>query len=88
MVEATKPAPSPALEALYERIEKGITWLSENDPKGAFHFWWNAKIEPYMQMPVQGEEVREKYRRYHQNRTVFERLWREMEAREKQEGIV
>lgn len=88
MVEATAPTPSPELEALYERIEKGINWLVEHDPKGAFHAWWCSQIQPYMPMPAQSEEAREEYRRYHQNRTVFERLWREMEAREKKEGIV
>lgn len=86
MVEtATKP--SEALSALYERIEKGIAWLTEHDPVSRFHLWFISGIQPFSPMPGQEESVREEYTRYHKNRTVFDRLWTEMENREKLEGI-
>lgn len=77
---------TPEMEALQERIAKGIEWLTEHDPTGAFHLWFGAGIQPFSPMPGQAEERRGEYQRYHKNRSVFERLWREMENREKVEG--
>lgn len=87
MTATTRPEPSPELKAVYERVEKGIVWLTENDPTGAFHLWFGSGVQPFSPMPAQEESRREDYRRYHKNRTVFERLWKEMENREKVEGI-
>lgn len=86
----TQPAvrePSPELRAVQERVANAIEWLTANDPTGHFHLWFISSIQPFMPMPAQGDETREAYRRYHKNRQVFERLWREMENRERIEGL-
>jgi DNA polymerase III psi subunit len=67
------------LQAVYDRVEKGIAWLTANDPTGAFHLWFQSGIQPFAAMPAQEEARREDYRKYHKNRTVFESLWRQME---------
>ena len=84
----TIPQPSPELAAVYERVTKGMAWLTENDEHGAFHLWFTSGILPHMPMPAQGDDVKERYGRYYKNRTVWERLWREMENRERAEGLL
>ena len=79
--------PSAALLAVQERIGRGIEWLRDNDPGGAFHLWFEAGILPVTPLPAQDEARREAYKRYWKNRSVFESLFREMENREKMEGI-
>lgn len=88
VTETTTKQASPELLALVERIENGIRWLSEHDPTGSFHLWFESGILPVTPLPAQDEVRREEWKAYFKNRTVFERLWREMESREKLEGLV
>lgn len=74
--------PSPELADVYARVEKGIAWLTEHDPSGAFHLWFESKISPIAPMPAQSDDRRAEYAAYHQARTLFERLWRKMVALE------
>lgn len=66
-----------------ERVEKGIVWLTQHDPTGAFHLWYTAGISPGSPMPAQDETTREAYREYHKAREQWERLWNAMVSEEK-----
>lgn len=72
---------SPELAEVYERIVKGIAWLVEHDPLGAFHFWFESGIGPRAPMPGMDRnhpETREKWVEYYTNRGLFEKLWAKM----------
>jgi hypothetical protein len=73
---------SPELDTLYDRVEKGIEWLTAKDPTGAFHLWYEAGILPSSPKPGQDEATRQGYAEYHPQRGLFERLWKRMEALE------
>jgi len=65
-----------------ERVEKGIRWLTEHDPDGAFHLWFIARITPGTPMPAQPVERQQEYRTYYKAREQWERLWNAMVAAE------
>ena len=69
--------------SIAERVEKGINWLTEHDPTGAFHLWFTSKITPYSPMPAQTPERIAQYRTYYAARVLWERLWLAMEKEEK-----
>lgn len=75
---------SPELEALQVRIGNGIAWLTEHDPTGAFHLWYEAGLTRLSPMPAQDEGRRAEWRAYYDARVTFERLWQEMETMEAQ----
>lgn len=77
--------PSDQLTKLYDRIEKGMTWLTEHDPTGAFHLWHKAGLAPNSPMPAQDQERKDDWRAYFQQRERWEALWRQMVRLEKQE---
>lgn len=82
----TDKVPSPELSALYERVEKGMAWLTEHDPTGAFHLWFKAGLAPNSPMPAQEESRKESWRAYFSQRDRWEGLWRQMirmEAKER-----
>lgn len=78
---------SPELLAVEERVEKGIRWLVEHDPTGAFHLWFSSGLTPSSPMPAQAPERREEWAAYFKQRRIFEALWSTMVAMEKREGI-
>ena len=71
------------MTTIAERVANGITWLTEHDELGAFHFWFESGIIPGTPMPAQPEEVIERYRVYYKARVTWERLWKAMEAEER-----
>ena len=79
--------PSPQLQALYERVEKGIAWLTEHDPTGAFHLWYQGGLAPNSPMPAQDANRQADWRAYFAQRERWEGLWRQMHRLERQEGI-
>lgn len=62
------------LDSLYRRSEAGIRWLSEHDPDGSFHLWYEARIVPGAPMPAQSDERQAAYREYHHARDLWERI--------------
>lgn len=78
---------SEALQAIYARVEKGIGWLVDHDPDGAFHAWYQAGITPASKKPAQPPEVVEAYAVYFPQRELFEKLWRQMVVLERKEGV-
>jgi hypothetical protein len=62
------------VEALRERVAKGIEWLVAHDPTGAFHLWFTAHIPPNAPMPGQTPERIAEWREYHKQRTRWERM--------------
>ena len=79
--------PSPELAELYGRVEKGIAYLTERDPEGAFHIWFESGIGPRDPKPAQPPEVVDRYAEYHAGRLTFKRLWAKMVVLERKEGI-
>lgn len=73
---------SAELDAVEERIEKGVAWLTEHDPTGAFHFWFESGISPHSTMPRATDKQKEGYRQYHKQRLLFKALWEQMERLE------
>lgn len=66
------------LQQLWTRVRNGIEWLDAHSGElGQFHLWWDARMLP-VPMPAQAPEIVTAYRDYHQQRTLFERLWRQM----------
>lgn len=66
------------VEKLRERVERGIEWLVEHDPAGAFHLWFTANLLPSALMPAQSQEVIDAYREYHRQRVRWEDLSRSL----------
>lgn len=62
------------IEQLQQRVGKGIDWLREADPSGAFHLWFTAGILPTTPMPAQDDETRQRYAEYFRHRSTWERL--------------
>jgi hypothetical protein len=72
------------MSTIAERVANGITWLTEHDELGAFHFWFESGIIPGSSpMPAQTPERIEAYREYYKARVTWERLWKAMEAEER-----
>lgn len=71
---------SDDLDELYARVENGIRWLTEHDPTGAFHFWFQSGITPASPMPAHDgiDDAKERYTAYHSARSHFEILWGRM----------
>jgi hypothetical protein len=86
VLAGTIPEPSAELARLYERIERGIAWLSEHDPQSAFHLWFEGRILPTSPMPAQSPEVKAAYTDYYRARVQWEQLWAAMVRLEKQEA--
>lgn len=82
--DAAYVSPSDPLAELGERVDKGIAWLTEHDPHGAFHFWFTAGLLPTSPMPSQPPEVVEEWKRYHANRSAWEVLFRRLQRLEKE----
>lgn len=57
---------------LQQRVANGIEWLSEHDPDGRFHLWFEAKIRHAG--PAQPAEVAAAYAEYVRRRETWERL--------------
>lgn len=72
------------IEVLGERVENGIKWLTDNDPDGAFHFWFKAGLLPTTPMPAQTEERIERWKRYYNNRRTWEQLFSRLDRLEKE----
>lgn len=70
------------MTVLAERVANGIGWLTEHDPTGAFHLWFEGGLLPGTPMPAQSEEVQEAYREYYKARVTWERLYKAHEAEE------
>lgn len=79
MTETANEAVDPALEQLRERVGKGITWLTDHDPDGSFHHWFEAGLSPLSPMPAQPPERVEAWKEYHRQRTRWERLSKDLE---------
>lgn len=75
----SEPTEATAIEQLEVRVRKGIAWLSEHDPDGAFHFWYKAGITKLTPMPAQPEDVIERWVRYYDNRVAWEALFAKLE---------
>lgn len=73
------------LATLHERVERGMAWLTEHDPTGAFHLWFTAKLHPSSPMPAQDDVRRAEYRAYYEARRLWERLWARMERMERRQ---
>lgn len=71
------------LDEIYIRVEKGIAWLTEHDPTGSFHFWFESGLTSLSPMPAQADTRREDWAAYYSARVIFERLWKKMTALEK-----
>lgn len=71
------------LTTLQRRVADGITWLSEHDPTGAFHFWFESGLTPRSPMPVQDEARREEWAAWHKARQLWGALDRELLALDK-----
>lgn len=76
---------SPELRGLWQRVAAGIAWLTEHDPAGAFHFWFQGGLTPSSAMPRQNDEAIEAWRRYYRQRRIWEELWKQMERLERTE---
>lgn len=78
---------SEELAKLQARVEAGIRWLDENDPKSIFHLWFTAGLTPISPLPAHPEgDVKERWTEYYKARRTFERLDAEcarLEARER-----
>lgn len=71
-------------EELGEKVGRGIVWLGEHDPDGAFHLWFKSGLTERSPMPGQADERREEWQRYYRQRVIWERLdaqYAEMERR-------
>lgn len=64
---------------LEARVAAGMTWLTEHDPTGAFHFWFKAGLTKSSPMPAQAPERREDWIDYYEQRVLWERLYAECE---------
>ena len=84
MTEATIGEAEDPLAILQGRVEKGIAWLTENDPHGNFHFWFKAGLTKNSPMPSQPEEVVTAWKRYYDNRSTWETLFSRMDRLEKE----
>jgi hypothetical protein len=60
------------LRKLQERVAAGIVWLTEHDPLGVFHIWYEAGLTPVSHIP--DEERRQAYAEYYPQRRLFDRL--------------
>lgn len=79
----------PDLVEAWERVGRGITWLSEHDPAGAFHIWWQSGLTPSSPMPAHRDdpEYVAAWRAYYKQRRIWEQLWDQMVKLEKRDGI-
>lgn len=71
-------------EELSERVGRGMTWLAEHDPSGAFHIWFTSGLTASTPLPAQDADRREAWQRYYRQRVIWEQLdeqYRTMEAR-------
>lgn len=67
-----------------ERIAKGITWLTENDPDGGHYFRWkHGKLRAHSPMPGLDEEQRQAWVRYATNMELYEQLMGRLEKLER-----
>ena len=67
-----------SVERLRERVEAGINWLIEHDPKGRFHLWFSAGLSPLSPMPAHGEDVRIAYSEYVKQRRRWEQMSKDL----------
>lgn len=67
------------IDEVEDRIAKGITWLTDHDQSGAFHFWYESGIKPRDQKPSQPEERVRLYEEYYNARELWEKLWRRLQ---------
>lgn len=65
---------SDDLQQLQQRVEKGIRWLTDNDPDGAFHLWYTAGLTKFSPMPAQNEDTLARWRTYYDARELWEKL--------------
>lgn len=74
------PAEPTALEKLRVRVAKGIEWLTEHDPIGRYHLWYEAGLDPRGPFPAQESQpdVVAGYAEYFKQRNLWERLSREL----------
>jgi len=79
---AESPAAMPLLK-LQEKVGKGITWLTEHDPTGAFYLWFQSGILPDA-MPAQSAEVKEAYRAYRSAMAYWKSLEQLLDKRERE----
>lgn len=77
---------SPELVVLYDRVVNGIRWLAEHDPDGSFHVWFESGIRPTSPMPGQEEGRRPDYKAYFDARNTWNRLYRRLEQKEREEA--
>lgn len=61
-------------DELAEKVGRGMTWLAEHDPDGAFHLWYSSGLTANTPLPAQGAERREEWQRYYKQRRIWEQL--------------
>jgi hypothetical protein len=72
------------LDALRERVGKGLTWLVENG-SNAFYFRYEARLTPTDPPPKEWDAAKiEAYRRWYHARRLWEELNSDLERRERE----
>lgn len=62
------------VDELAAKVGRGMTWLTEHDPDGAFHLWFKSGLTERSPMPAQSEDRREAWIGYCRQRTIWEKL--------------
>jgi hypothetical protein len=80
---AASAAANDDIDALGERVARGMDWLTEHDPDGSYHHWFEAGLIPLSPMPAQSPERIAAWRDYYRQRVRWERMWKDLERLER-----
>lgn len=85
---------APTADELGARVEAGIKWLGEHDPKGVFALWQQAGISPRARLPALTNDEHphyiegraEKYAEWHHQFGIWNQLYDAWELALRREG--